>query len=163
SGLARLVAAVALPAALLFRSRHRAHGGARAVLGTPLAISLPSAVHTVLGRFGPTRVATAGAAGALPGGPARLTRLLRPAPPGAGLCAGPAAFAGVALLRGPRAPAEAPLRLRHPPRLAAVAILGALLAPVALAWGLGRASGVSASLLINLEAVFTLALGAIVH
>jgi drug/metabolite transporter (DMT)-like permease len=45
----------------------------------------------------------------------------------------------------------------------AVAVIGAVVAPVALAWGLARSSGVAASLLVNLEAVFTLALGAAVH
>jgi drug/metabolite transporter (DMT)-like permease len=45
----------------------------------------------------------------------------------------------------------------------AVAVAGALIAPVALAWGLARSSGVAASLLVNLEAVFTVILGALVH
>ena len=44
------------------------------------------------------------------------------------------------------------------PRLAVVASLGAVVAPVALAWGLQRTSGVGASLLLNLEAVFTVLL-----
>ena len=48
-------------------------------------------------------------------------------------------------------------------RLALVALAGAVAAPVALAFGLQRASGVSASLLLNLESVFTLALGVAVH
>jgi drug/metabolite transporter (DMT)-like permease len=50
------------------------------------------------------------------------------------------------------------LRARDTPRLAIVALLGAVVAPVALAWGLQRTSGVSASLLLNLEAVFTVLL-----
>lgn len=54
---------------------------------------------------------------------------------------------------------EAPLRAKHAPRLAAVALAGAVIAPAALAWGLSRSSGVAASLLLNLEAVFTIALG----
>src|SRR6201999_219737 len=62
---------------------------------------------------------------------------------------------------GPRR--DAPLRAGHLPRLVAVAVTGAVIAPVALAWGLSRSSGVAASLLINLEAVFTLVLGALVH
>jgi drug/metabolite transporter (DMT)-like permease len=70
------------------------------------------------------------------------------------------ALATLAVRRGGR---EAPLRRRHLPRLLAVAASGAVLAPVALAWGLGRSSGVAASLLLNLEAVFTIALGAILH
>ena len=43
-------------------------------------------------------------------------------------------------------------------RVAVVALLGAVVAPMALAWGLQRTSGVSASLLLNLEAVFTVLL-----
>lgn len=43
-------------------------------------------------------------------------------------------------------------------RLVVVASLGAVVAPVALAWGLQHTSGVSASLLLNLEAVFTVLL-----
>jgi drug/metabolite transporter (DMT)-like permease len=40
-------------------------------------------------------------------------------------------------------------------RLLAMAAFGAVLAPVALAWGLQRTSGTSASLVLTLEAVFT--------
>ncbi|MFO0757606.1 MAG: DMT family transporter [Byssovorax sp.] len=54
---------------------------------------------------------------------------------------------------------EAPLRAGHLPRLVAVASLGAVLAPALLAWGLQRTSATSASLLLNLEAVFTIVLG----
>ena len=53
---------------------------------------------------------------------------------------------------------EAKLRREHLGRVVAVAALGAGLAPAALAWGLGRTSGTSASLMLNLEAVFTLVL-----
>ncbi len=59
-GLARLFAAVALPAALLFRARYRAYAGARVFLGAALAVSLPFAVHTVLSLFGAGGVAQAG-------------------------------------------------------------------------------------------------------
>lgn len=52
----------------------------------------------------------------------------------------------------------APLRPGDLPRLGVVAALGAVVAPVALAWGLQHTSGVSASLLLNLEAVFTVLL-----
>jgi len=52
---------------------------------------------------------------------------------------------------------EAP-RAQHAPRLVGVAIAGAVVAPVALAWGLQRTSATSASLLLNFEAVFTLVL-----
>jgi drug/metabolite transporter (DMT)-like permease len=44
------------------------------------------------------------------------------------------------------------------PRLFAVALFGAALAPAALAWGLQGAGALAASLLLNLEAVFTVAL-----
>jgi drug/metabolite transporter (DMT)-like permease len=53
---------------------------------------------------------------------------------------------------------EAKLRREHLGRIAAVAVLGAGLAPAALAWGLARTSGTAASLMLNLEAVFTLVL-----
>jgi drug/metabolite transporter (DMT)-like permease len=94
----------------------------------------------------------------------RLGRGLGPFTTAALLYAGASAFAAVALLgRAPNTRGEAPLRRRDAPRLALVAVLGAVVAPVALAWGLRRSSGVAASLLINLEAVFTVALGAAVH
>ena len=76
-------------------------------------------------------------------------------------------FATAALLYGgaalfsavPRPGRERPaLRATDLRRLIAVALLGALVAPVALAWGLQRTSGVHASLLLNLEAVFTVLL-----
>jgi drug/metabolite transporter (DMT)-like permease len=79
---------------------------------------------------------------------------------------GAAGFAGASLARRRLAgtPAsEAPLGRRHVPRLLSVAASGAVLAPVALAWGLARASGVAASLLLNLEAVFTIVLGALFY
>jgi drug/metabolite transporter (DMT)-like permease len=41
------------------------------------------------------------------------------------------------------------------PRLLAVAAFGAVIGPVALAWGLQRTSGTSASLMLTLEALFT--------
>jgi drug/metabolite transporter (DMT)-like permease len=97
----------------------------------------------------------------------RFGRGLGPFTTAALLYGGAAAFAGLAVASARRGPAlqraEAPLRRRHWPRLLAVAFAGAVFAPVALAWGLGRSSGVAASLLITLEAVFTLALGALVH
>ena len=64
-----------------------------------------------------------------------------------------AAGAG-ALLRQP-ATREARLRRSDLGRLVRVAIAGALVGPVALAWGLQRTSGTSASLMLTLEAVFT--------
>ena len=41
------------------------------------------------------------------------------------------------------------------PRLIAVALFGAVIGPVALAWGLQHTSGTSASLMLTLEALFT--------
>lgn len=58
---------------------------------------------------------------------------------------------------------EAPLRKEHAPRVALLAVFGALLAPAALAWGLARSSGTAASLMLNLEGVFTLALARVFH
>jgi len=60
-----------------------------------------------------------------------------------------------ALAGGPRVD---PLRRADAPRLFFVAMLGAVAAPMALAWGLQRTSGVTASLLLNLEAPFTVLL-----
>jgi drug/metabolite transporter (DMT)-like permease len=54
---------------------------------------------------------------------------------------------------------EAPLRREHAPRLLAVALAGGVIAPALLAWGLQRTSGTGASLLLNLEAAFTVLLG----
>jgi drug/metabolite transporter (DMT)-like permease len=53
---------------------------------------------------------------------------------------------------------EAPVRRAAIPRLLAVAACGAVLAPTALAFGLQRTGAATASLLLNLEAVFTAAL-----
>ncbi len=53
---------------------------------------------------------------------------------------------------------EAKLGREHLRRVVAIAVLGAGLAPAALAWGLARTSGTAASLMLNLEAVFTLVL-----
>lgn len=50
---------------------------------------------------------------------------------------------------------EAPLQRGDVPRLLAMVAAGAVVGPVALAWGLQRTSGASASLLLTLEAVFT--------
>jgi drug/metabolite transporter (DMT)-like permease len=54
--------------------------------------------------------------------------------------------------------APEPLRSSDAGRLLAVAALGAVAGPVALAWGLQRTNGIVASLLLNLEAVFTVVL-----
>lgn len=50
---------------------------------------------------------------------------------------------------------EAGLRRSDLPRLLAMAAFGAVLGPVALAWGLQHTSGTSASLMLTLEALFT--------
>ncbi len=59
-----------------------------------------------------------------------------------------------ALLRRP-ANREAQLRAGDFPRLALMALFGAALGPVALAWGLQHTGGAGASLMLTLEAVFT--------
>lgn len=67
-------------------------------------------------------------------------------------------YAGAALvawaLKQPAAK-EAGLRRTDAPRLLAMAGTGAVIGPVALAWGLQHTSGSSASLMLTLEAVFT--------
>jgi drug/metabolite transporter (DMT)-like permease len=65
-----------------------------------------------------------------------------------------AALVGVAM----RSSREAAPKRMHTTRIVAVAILGAGIAPVLLAWGLARTSGTAASLMLNLEAVFTIVL-----
>ncbi|MCA0177672.1 MAG: DMT family transporter [Proteobacteria bacterium] len=71
----------------------------------------------------------------------------------AGLLYAGAALVG-ALLRQPPEQ-EARLRRSDLPRLLAVAGFGAVVGPVALAWGLQRTSGTGASLMLTLEALFT--------
>jgi drug/metabolite transporter (DMT)-like permease len=67
-------------------------------------------------------------------------------------------YAGAALVgavsRRPR-DAEARLARGDLPRLIAMALFGAVIGPVALAWGLQRSSGTGASLMLTLEALFT--------
>jgi drug/metabolite transporter (DMT)-like permease len=58
---------------------------------------------------------------------------------------------------------EPPPRARHLPRLLLVAVLGAVVAPALLAWGLQATAATTASLLLNLEAVFTVLLGWALH
>lgn len=50
---------------------------------------------------------------------------------------------------------EAQLQRSDVARLLAMALFGAVIGPVALAWGLQRTSGASASLMLTLEALFT--------
>jgi drug/metabolite transporter (DMT)-like permease len=63
--------------------------------------------------------------------------------------------------RGRRA--EPPVRRAHLGRLAAVALLGAALAPTLFAWGLQRVPATTASLLLNAEAIFTLGLAVLIQ
>ncbi len=58
---------------------------------------------------------------------------------------------------------EASLRRRHLPRLLAIALFGAALAPALFAWGLQRVSATSGALLLNGEAIFTVGLAALVY
>lgn len=69
-----------------------------------------------------------------------------------------AGAAVVALLMRHPPEREAALRRSDWPRVVAMAGLGAVMGPVALAWGLQRTSGSSASLMLTLEAVFTVGL-----
>lgn len=67
-------------------------------------------------------------------------------------------YAGAALVGAlSRQPAEREARLTRSdlPRIVAMAGFGAVLGPVALAWGLQRTSGTGASLMLTLEALFT--------
>lgn len=68
-----------------------------------------------------------------------------------------AALASVGGFRGP-SDREASLRFAHWPRLFIVTLVGAVFAPICLAWGLRHTDGASASLLLNFEAVFTVVL-----
>jgi drug/metabolite transporter (DMT)-like permease len=67
-----------------------------------------------------------------------------------------AVAAGVLSLRS--ASREAKLERSDVPRLLLVALLGAVIGPVALAWGLQHTSGTGASLMLTLEALFTVVL-----
>jgi drug/metabolite transporter (DMT)-like permease len=69
-------------------------------------------------------------------------------------------YGGAALVSAVPAGAtrDAPLRRSDAGRVVAVAVLGAVAAPMAFAWGLQHTSGVTAALLLNLEAVFTVLL-----
>ena len=80
----------------------------------------------------------------------------------AGLLYAGAALASLDFKRRPQA-VEAPVRGAHLPRLLMVALVGALLAPVCLIWGLKRTDALSASLLLNFEAAFTALLAWLVY
>lgn len=62
------------------------------------------------------------------------------------------------LLRRGRATAEAPLRRSDLPWLAAVVICGGVIGPGLLMWGLATTAGATASLLLNLESLATMAI-----
>lgn len=66
-----------------------------------------------------------------------------------------AGAAAVGLLSRRRIEREARLQRSDLPRLVALAGFGAVIGPVALAWGLQNTSGTSASLMLTLEAMFT--------
>jgi drug/metabolite transporter (DMT)-like permease len=69
-----------------------------------------------------------------------------------------AGAAGVGLLSRRPKGSEARVRRDDLRRLFAMAAFGAVIGPVALAWGLQRTSGTSASLMLTLEALFTVLL-----
>jgi drug/metabolite transporter (DMT)-like permease len=58
---------------------------------------------------------------------------------------------------------DAPVRRSDMRRLLMIALLGAALAPAALAWGLQHTTALTASLLLNAEAVFTVLLASVVY
>ncbi len=105
------------------------------------------------------------AAAALFGASTPVAKLLVPA-------AGPVLLAGLlylgagaglvaaSLLR--RDAAEAPIRRSDLPALALVILAGGVVGPILLVLGLARLSGASSSLLLNLEAPFTIALAVVV-
>ncbi len=67
-------------------------------------------------------------------------------------------YVGAALASLGRVAPESRVTRSHLGRLAVVAMLGAVLAPSLLTWGLQRAGAVEASLCLNFEALFTVAL-----
>ena len=74
-----------------------------------------------------------------------------------------AALGAVGRPRGATGRREAAVRLRHLPRLLAVAFFGAALAPALFAWGLQRVPATYGALLLSGEALFTVGLAALVH
>jgi len=74
-----------------------------------------------------------------------------------------AGAAGAGLLLRSGSAKEAALRRRHWPRLLLMALCGAVIAPAALAWGLQHTSSMSASLMLTLEAVFTVLLSFLLY
>ena len=74
-----------------------------------------------------------------------------------------AGAAVVGLLSRQRVDREARLVRADLPRLLSMAAFGAVLGPVALAWGLQHTSGTSASLMLTLEALFTAVLARLLY
>jgi len=73
-------------------------------------------------------------------------------------------YAGAAVVGAvSRSSREAPVKRAHAPRIVLVAIFGALIAPSLLAWGLAHTSGTAGSLMLNLEALFTIALARLLY
>lgn len=72
-----------------------------------------------------------------------------------------AACAGLLLRSAPSR--EAVLQQQHWPRLLLMALFGAVIGPAALAWGLRQTSSMSASLMLALEAVFTVGLSCLLY
>lgn len=89
---------------------------------------------------------------------APISKLLLPSAPPVALAALLYLGAGTAFLLAPRRRSEAPLTRTDLPWLAGAVIAGAALGPVLMLWGLSRVSGLAGSLLLNLEAPFTIAL-----
>src|SRR5437870_1239151 len=89
---------------------------------------------------------------------APVAKLLLPAATPLSLAALLYLGAGSAFLLARRRRAEAPLTRADAPWLAVAVIAGAALGPVLMLWGLSRVSGLAGSLLLNLEAPFTIAL-----
>lgn len=89
---------------------------------------------------------------------APISKLLLPSAPPLSLAALLYLGAGSAFLLAPRRRAEAPLTRADAPWLAGAVIAGAALGPVLMLWGLARVSGLTGSLLLNLEAPFTIGL-----
>ena len=125
--------------------------------------SSPRSSTSPMATGGALAVASAVAFGATTPFVQRFGRGIGPFVTAALLYGGAASFASVAsaasrVFARPTGQKPADLRIGDLPRLASVAALGAVVAPVALAWGLQRISGVAASMLLNLEAVFTVLL-----
>lgn len=75
-------------------------------------------------------------------------------------------YAGAAVVGAfSRQPAEREARLTRGdlPRLGLMAVFGAVIGPVALAWGLQHTSGTGASLMLTLEALFTVVLARLLY